>query len=48
MNAKKLIEDLRHNRSAVSYMLKVQLSFANIRYTDSEVQDVINAIERPS
>lgn len=47
-NAKKLIEDLRHNRSAVSYMFKVQLSFANIRYTDSEVQDVINAIEHPS
>lgn len=46
-NAKELIKDLRHNRSAISYILKVQLSFANIRYEDSEVQDVITTLNGP-
>jgi len=43
----KLIEDLRHIRSAISYILKVQLSFANIHYDDSEVQDVLNLMNGP-
>jgi len=47
MTASKLIEELSHNRSAISYILKVQLSFANIRYEDSEVQDVINLMNGP-
>jgi DNA polymerase III delta prime subunit len=47
VTASKLISDLRHNRSAISYILKVQLSFANIRYEDSDVQEVINTIEKP-
>jgi hypothetical protein len=47
VNAKELIEDIRHNRSAISYILKVQLSFANIRYEDSEVQDVLNLMGGP-
>jgi len=47
VNAKELINELRHNRSAISYILKVQLSFANIRYEDSEVQDVLNLMNGP-
>jgi ATPases of the AAA+ class len=47
VNAKELIKDLRHNRSAISYVLKVQLSFANIRYEDSDVQDVITTMNGP-
>jgi len=47
VSAKELIKDLRHNRSAISYVLKVQLSFANIRYEDSEVQDVITTMNGP-
>ena len=47
VNAKELINDLRHNRSAISYILKVQLSFANIRYEDSDVQDVLNLMNGP-
>jgi hypothetical protein len=47
VTATKLISDLRHMRSAISYILKVQLSFANIRYEDSEVQDLINIMNGP-
>jgi DNA polymerase III delta prime subunit len=47
MNAKELIKELRHNRSAISYILKVQLSFANIRYEDSEVQELITTLNGP-
>jgi len=47
VSATELIGKLRHVRSAISYILKVQLSFANIRYEDSEVQDVINLMNGP-
>jgi len=47
IDASSLIEALRPSRSAISYVLKVQLSFANINYKDSEIQEVITTINSP-